>query len=136
MCKTSSATELITFFQQQFQVIQRREDGSVNFNRGILDYSRGFGNVNSEHWLGLDNIHLLTAQAHYELRIDLQDWDDNVETLFYERFRVGDVGTQYKLIIGRCTGEAGWYIVISLHTYARCILEIASVSGRSFDVIL
>lgn len=34
------------------QVIQRREDGSVNFFRGWEAYRDGFGQTTGEHWLG------------------------------------------------------------------------------------
>ncbi|XP_072042671.1 fibrinogen-like protein A [Amphiura filiformis] len=88
-------------------VIQRREDGSINFNRSWDDYSNGFGNVNSEHWLGNDNIHHITAQGNYQLRVELEDWDRNVAAATYDKFRVGEAGTRYKLILGQYRGEAG-----------------------------
>ncbi|KAI8492143.1 hypothetical protein Bbelb_300400 [Branchiostoma belcheri] len=50
-------------------VIQRRIDGTVPFNSTWAEYKRGFGNTAGEHWLGNDNIHLLTNQKDYRLRI-------------------------------------------------------------------
>ncbi len=39
------------------QVIQRREDGSVNFFRGWEAYRDGFGKTTGEHWLGVTHPH-------------------------------------------------------------------------------
>ncbi len=40
------------FYINLSQVINRRMDGSVNFYRPWKEYKRGFGNVESEYWLG------------------------------------------------------------------------------------
>ena len=53
-------------------VFQRRINGSVGFYRGWTNYQQGFGSVDGEFWLGLDNIRRLTAagmveQTLYEL---------------------------------------------------------------------
>lgn len=57
-------------------LIQRRQDGSLNFTRNWDDYAFGFGNVNAEFWLGNENIYTLTKDTNYTLRIDLWDWED------------------------------------------------------------
>ena len=60
-------------------VLLKRQDGSVNFQRNWDDYKRGFGNLEGEHWLGLDNMYLLTHQSSDppQLRVDLADWEGN-----------------------------------------------------------
>uniref|UniRef100_A0A8C1G4X0 Si:ch211-203k16.3 n=1 Tax=Cyprinus carpio TaxID=7962 RepID=A0A8C1G4X0_CYPCA len=55
-------------------VIQRRQDGSVNFDRSWKEYKEGFGDLHTEYWLGNEHIHDLTSQGDYMLRIDLEDW--------------------------------------------------------------
>lgn len=68
-------------------VIQRRQDGSVDFNRTWKEYKEGFGDLNGEFWLGNENIHKLTSQGDYSLRIDLEDWNNKHKHAFYQVFR-------------------------------------------------
>ena len=51
-------------------VVQRRQDGSVDFNRGWVDYEEGFGSLTGEFWYGLRPLHCLTNQGQWQLRID------------------------------------------------------------------
>ncbi len=46
-------------------VIQRRLNGTVDFYRGWDDYKNGFGDLNTEFWLGNEKIHQLTNQGQY-----------------------------------------------------------------------
>ena len=55
-------------------VFQRRQDGSVSFRGDWETFKNGFGNVAAEHWLGNENLHRLTQNRDYELRVDLEDW--------------------------------------------------------------
>ncbi|XP_025078913.1 angiopoietin-related protein 7-like [Pomacea canaliculata] len=78
-------------------VFQRRQDGSVDFFRNWTDYRNGFGDLNGEFWLGLDNLHTLTSLRHYELRVDLEAFNGTRAFAGYRGFRIGDVGTNYTL---------------------------------------
>ncbi|XP_076084355.1 fibrinogen-like protein A isoform X1 [Mytilus galloprovincialis] len=88
-------------------VIQRRSDGSENFDRLWKDYENGFGNKNGEYWLGNKNIHSLTSSEKYELRIDLTDLSNNKKYAVYKTFIVGDAASKYKLTVGDYSGNAG-----------------------------
>ncbi|XP_078660007.1 uncharacterized protein LOC144904745 [Branchiostoma floridae x Branchiostoma belcheri] len=88
-------------------VIQRRQNGSVPFDRTWEEYKHGFGNKNGEYWLGNENIQLLTNLKKHSLRIDLEDWDGNKGYALYNIFRVSDEADGYRLHISGYSGDAG-----------------------------
>uniref|UniRef100_UPI00358E3160 fibrinogen-like protein 1 n=1 Tax=Myxine glutinosa TaxID=7769 RepID=UPI00358E3160 len=88
-------------------VLQRRKDGSENFNRPWKDYRNGFGSQKGEHWLGLNTLHLLTKGKKCRLRIDLVDFDDKTARAEYSLFHIGDEEVNYQLTLGDYTGDAG-----------------------------
>ena len=89
-------------------VIQRRvPNGTVNFYRGWKDHKKGFGDLDSEFWYGLRNIHCLTTRESVELRIDLQDEQGNKVTWVYQQFSVDGPDQKYRLHIGQGTGTSG-----------------------------
>ncbi|KAM6921889.1 angiopoietin-related protein 4-like [Xenentodon cancila] len=65
-------------------IIQKRHDGSQNFNQLWESYKKGFGDMNGEFWLGLDNIHSLSRQGQYSLQVDLSDEAGQQRTARYE----------------------------------------------------
>ncbi|XP_019639631.1 PREDICTED: uncharacterized protein LOC109481493 [Branchiostoma belcheri] len=88
-------------------VIQRRQDGSVPFDRPWTEYEQGFGNTSGEYWLGLGNIHSLTTQKQNELYVYLEDWETNSRFARYSTFSVGDASSKYTSTIGGYSGDAG-----------------------------
>ncbi|KAJ8047508.1 Fibrinogen-like protein A [Holothuria leucospilota] len=88
-------------------VIQRRVDGSVDFERGWNDYKCGFGSLDSEFWLGNEKMSLITAQRKYELRIELTGKGSYPRHAKYSSFRIGDESTFYRLYLGTYSGNAG-----------------------------
>ena len=80
-------------------VLLKRQDGSVDFYRNWTDYKSGFGNLEGEHWLGLDNMYLLTHQSSDppQLRVDLADWEGNTSFAKYDQFTVGAEDSDYTL---------------------------------------
>ena len=85
-------------------VVQRRQDGSVNFNRGWVEYEEGFGSLTGELWYGLRPLHCLTNQGQWQLRIDFTFANGTKSYLSYKSFSVGPANSQYQLSITRFTG--------------------------------
>ena len=54
-------------------ILRRKSDVSpqVNFNRTLKEYENGFGDLNTEFWYGLRNIHCLTARDTVQLQVQL-----------------------------------------------------------------
>ena len=85
-------------------MIQRRQDGSVDFFRNWTDYKIGFGNLSGEFWLGLDKIHRLTKSGQNFLRIAMTDHKSVSTVVNYTHFFVSDEVEQYKLNISGYSG--------------------------------
>ncbi|XP_076063342.1 microfibril-associated glycoprotein 4-like isoform X2 [Oratosquilla oratoria] len=83
-------------------MIQRRDDlpPYEDFYRTYIEYEKGFGDLEGEHWLGLENIHHLTTHSLQELRIDLADFENATSWVKYGFFHVRDSSSKY-------TGDAG-----------------------------
>ena len=87
-------------------VIQRnKKDSSVNFNRNWVDYEKGFGDLNTEFWYGLEEIHYLTQRGQWEMRVDHQFTNNkSFSYLHYNQFSVGSASEEYPLTVGEFTG--------------------------------
>uniref|UniRef100_A0A671ND93 Angiopoietin-related protein 1-like n=1 Tax=Sinocyclocheilus anshuiensis TaxID=1608454 RepID=A0A671ND93_9TELE len=88
-------------------LIQRRKDGSVNFFRNWDSYKKGFGDVDGEHWLGLENIYNLGKQEDYKLLVELEDWMGKKVYAAYSSFHLEPESQAYRLCLGTYQGNAG-----------------------------
>ena len=86
-------------------VIQRnKKDSSLNFNRNWTDYEKGFGDLKTEFWYGLESMHCLTQRGQWEMRVDYQKNDKTWSYLHYNQFSVGSASEEYLLTFGGFTG--------------------------------
>ncbi|XP_023300160.2 ryncolin-1-like isoform X2 [Lucilia cuprina] len=90
-------------------VIQRRQDGSVNFYRDWLEYEKGFGDIEGEFFIGLKKLHALTNyNGPQELLIVMEDVNATRAYAKYDAFAIGNETESYKLKrLGKYTGTAG-----------------------------
>ena len=92
-------------------VIQRRQDGSVNFQRTWGEYAKGFGNPIKEFWFGNENIHRLTrhseAPKKSTLLINMKIRGKSLPVYAkYSSFEIGNAATKYLLNISGFSGNA------------------------------
>lgn len=91
-----------------WMVIQRRMDGSENFNRNWNDYKKGFGNMTGEFFIGLEKLHAITQSIPHELKILMGDKDGSTAFAHYDDFKIGNEENLYALqVLGNWTGNAG-----------------------------
>ncbi|XP_071818272.1 fibrinogen-like protein A [Apostichopus japonicus] len=85
-------------------VIQRRLEGTIDFNRNWQSYKDGFGFPNTEFWIGNEKLAYLTNQEKYELRIDITSSTGTQMYIQYDNFRI--------------TEEKGGYGIVTLGSYS------------------
>ena len=61
---------------------------------------------------GLEAIHQLTSQGHYDLRVELEDWEGQTATADYVGFALASAADSYTLYLDSFTGgSAGKYML-------------------------
>ncbi|XP_032095021.1 angiopoietin-related protein 4 [Thamnophis elegans] len=86
-------------------VIQRRSEGSVDFDRLWDAYKDGFGNLTGDFWLGLEKMHGMVKDDRFQLLVELRDWEGNAQRAHF-LFRLGGEEMAYTLsLLGPIRGE-------------------------------
>ncbi|XP_063436551.1 fibrinogen-like protein A [Mytilus trossulus] len=91
----------------KWTVIQRRINGSVDFDRTWQEYKDGFGNVNGELWLGNEAIHMISSNGRHKLRVDLEVSNGGKSYAEYSTFLLNDEQSEYLLNVTGYSGTAG-----------------------------
>ena len=71
-------------------------------------------------FLGNTNIHRITSQGYYDLKIDLEDFEGNTRYALYKNFSVSSEDDFFTLSIGTYSGDAGIFCNI-LDTFSTVI---------------
>ncbi|TDG45824.1 hypothetical protein AWZ03_007779 [Drosophila navojoa] len=87
-------------------VIQRRLDGSVDFNRNMMHYRSGFGRLEGEFFIGLDKLYLLTKSQPQELYISVKDVYNKTFYGHYLNFSIAGEEDNFRLMsLGQYDGS-------------------------------
>ena len=90
-------------------VIFRRDaivSNPVSFDRPWIDYETGFGDLETEFWYGLREMHCLT-QEDVNMRVDITYENGTSIVWTYGLFKVDGPETNYKLHIRQAVGSPG-----------------------------
>ena len=89
-------------------VIQRRVNGSEDFDRSWKEYQIGFGHFDANFWLGLEKIRAITDCETNELYIGFEKIDSTeFRKATYDSISLKDEANFYELNIGSYTGVTG-----------------------------
>lgn len=79
-----------------------RTTGAVSFNRGWSDYKFGFGDLETDYWLGLDHVHALCSSS-CELMVTYNTLNDKKKefshSIRYKMFSVAGEADQYNMTL-------------------------------------
>jgi len=92
--------------------MMHKPNNSASFNRTWNDFKVGFGFIRVYYWLGNEQIHQLTINDGYKLRIDIVAEDMNFTQEYtywaeYSTFIVRGEANNYQLTINGYSGDAG-----------------------------
>ncbi|XP_062622257.1 fibroleukin-like [Saccostrea cucullata] len=108
--------------------IQKRNTGSLDFDRTWTEYKNGFGSPEQDVWIGNDVIHQLTKENSSSLYVTITL--ENGTTLYemYDGFTVSNEAGKYQLFLtGPATGTLGGSMLDNSFSY------YYNLSGMSFS---
>ena len=77
----------------------------ISFSQRWIQYWKGFGAVDGDHWLGLDFVHHFTHNYSTQLQIELWNTTDNIIRLTYENFKIANETYHYQLFLKGYSGS-------------------------------
>ncbi|KAL4216654.1 Fibrinogen C domain-containing protein 1 [Mactra antiquata] len=80
-------------------VFQYRYNGKVDFYRNFAEYVKGFGDLRTEFWLGLDYVEEISSQYKSQLRVDLISANGTTAFEVFDKFSLG-ASPEYTLHVG------------------------------------
>ncbi|XP_054083046.1 angiopoietin-related protein 7 isoform X2 [Zeugodacus cucurbitae] len=80
-------------------LVWRRNEINDDFNRTWAEYRNGFGELTDNFFIGLDKLYALTIAEPQQLRMGIKYGSNNWELDIFDEFVVGNVCTQYELVI-------------------------------------
>ena len=83
------------------RIMNKIDNSKTAFNKSWNEYTNGFGEINSNNWLGLNYIRQLTNQQQMSIRIEVSN--DIIDSLMieYDSFFIGPEKQKFQLTVGK-----------------------------------
>ncbi|XP_064651233.1 angiopoietin-2-like [Lineus longissimus] len=94
---TISGKDVPISCEDHWLVIQRRKDGSVDFEQDWAAYKQGFGSPTGELWLGNEYIHSLTRMYPCTLKVVVTVENGTEYWAQYKRFSIAAEARKYEM---------------------------------------
>ncbi|KFP95730.1 Fibrinogen C domain-containing protein 1, partial [Leptosomus discolor] len=92
-------------------VVQRNTyTTEITWKESWTTYKYGFGDVQGDHWLGTEYLHLLTQQGIYKVRFIVRNKANVTHYAEYDIFSVESEASGYPLRLGRFLGSGTDYL--------------------------
>eukprot|EP00076_Gallus_gallus_P027752 XP_015151159.1 angiopoietin-related protein 1-like isoform X1 [Gallus gallus] len=99
-------------------VVQRNTYSTeITWKESWTTYKYGFGDVQGDHWLGTEYLHLLTQQGTYKVRFVVRDKANVTHYAEYDIFRVESESSGYPLRLGRLLSSGKDYLTSYYSSY-------------------
>jgi len=86
-------------------IFQQRVDLTFDWELPWSTYVDGFGSIDSNFWLGLENLYRLTSASSYRLRVEVREVDTGGwYSAEYSTFTISDASDEYRLVHSSATG--------------------------------
>lgn len=83
------------------RVMSKINNSMTAFNKSMQEYTNGFGEFESNNWLGLNSLRQLTNQQQMTLRIELSNDIADSYMIEYDSFLIGPASEKFKLMVGK-----------------------------------
>ena len=83
------------------RIMNKIDNSKTAFNKSWNEYTNGFGEINSNNWLGLNYIRQLTNQQQMSIRIEVSNDITDSLMIEYDSFFIGPEKQKFQLTIGK-----------------------------------
>ena len=96
-------------------LIHQRVDATLSFDETYINFKNGFGTTESNYFIGLSNLNIMTSSTGKRLQVYLESFDGDIIVFIYEFFRVLDHSKYYKFQLSGFSGPSGTEDCLTLH---------------------